>query len=195
MPASCRFADDRYELRHDALAARIAESRSTVDLAFLEAVKLIKDRTKAFKSTGTYLSEGEISFIKAFDKRMGEEGGLSEEEEAYVRASIRESRRKRRRRNQQLAAVGTVLLIGFITSMSLWLTSRTSQFQMWMTEGESAYDANDYIGAITAYENAIEVKDREAARVALEDATGKGSHLSGLHYTRRPGRRLDNDGG
>ena len=185
-----RFAEDRYELRHDALAARIAASRSTVDVAFMEAVKLVKDRTKAFKTTNTYLSEGEISFVKAFDKRMRDEGGLTADENAYVKASVREARRKRMRRVRQVAAVGALMFVGLIAVVIMYVQANNSQYARLIDMGDNQRDNNNYREAVLSFSEAIEVRDTEEAQMKLAEAERLEGIYDGFSERERIATRL-----
>lgn len=166
-----RFSDDRYELSHDALAARIAESRSTADIAFLEAVKLIKNRAASFQSTNTYLSVSEIGFIEPFNKRIDEEAGLTPEQRQYINSSKKYNRRVRRKRNRQIGIAGTLLTIGFIISIVLWLGTRQANYARLVQMGDGAVDRSDFTAAIDAYQNAIDAKSAtKEATIKLDSA-------------------------
>ncbi|RLD22348.1 MAG: hypothetical protein DRI69_01440 [Bacteroidetes bacterium] len=173
-----RFSDDRYELSHDALAARIAASRSTVDIAYLEAVKLIKERSKAFQSTQTYLSASEISFIQPYRKRIDAEAGLKPEEVQYIGDSIRADRKRKRKRNRQIAVVGTLLTIGFLTSVVLWLGTKEANYGRLIQMGDAAVGRSDFPGAIAAFENAVDVK---RSSIEAEERLESASNMQKIH--------------
>jgi tetratricopeptide (TPR) repeat protein len=152
------FNDDRYELRHDTLAARIAASRSTADIAFLEVLKLIKDREGSFQSTNTYLSTREISFVQPFLRRIQAEGGLSSEQQKYISDSIRDDKRKRLKRTRQTAFAGILLTLGLIASVTLWLRAKQATYDQFVQAGDSYVDRSEFEAAIDAYERAIHAK-------------------------------------
>ncbi len=101
-----------YELAHDTLALHIAEQRSTEEIAFLEIVKMIKDRYRVFPQTKSLLNANELQLVK-YNEHLKTEQVLSEEEWAFVQKSI-----KHKNRQRQLKSMGIVLIIGVLTAFS-----------------------------------------------------------------------------
>ena len=139
-----RFDEERFELSHDALAARIAQSRSSSDVAYLEVVRLIRDRFRAFGRTKSYLNNNELILYQTYEKRIKEEAQLTDEEQAYVRKSRIENSKRRRRRNITIAAVGTVLFIGLLFMSKLWFNVRTSSYDQLMGVANREFNDGQY---------------------------------------------------
>ncbi len=90
-----RFEDGLFELAHDTLALRISEERSASEVAFLEVIKLIRDRRRMYGSTRTLLNANELLLVKNMERRLNKEGQLTEAEWDYIRRSRRDVGRRR----------------------------------------------------------------------------------------------------
>lgn len=86
-----RLADGIYELAHDTLALKVADKRSTEEIALLEVEKLINDRYLAFATTGTLLSRRELNYIEPHKPKLR----ITPEQKAFIRKSDRASKRRR----------------------------------------------------------------------------------------------------
>ena len=104
-----RQLDDVYELAHDSLARRIADSRSAERKTLLKVQKLVKDRYAGYEQTRTLLNSDEIDFITPYLPKLA----LSKDETAFVGKS-RTARRSRQRRWIEATAVFVLFLIAVI---------------------------------------------------------------------------------
>ena len=110
-----RLEDEIFELAHDTLAVQIASERDASEIAFLEMVKLVKDRFYAYDRTQTLLNQSELHLINTHKSRAEEEGSFSAEEWAFIKKSSKNIRRRR------LSLAGFVLIIILsLTSISIY---------------------------------------------------------------------------
>lgn len=101
-----------YELAHDTLALHIAEQRSTEEIAFLEIVKMVKDRYRVFPQTKSLLNANELQLVK-YNQHLKTDHVLSKEEWDFVEKSINHQGRQR-----LLKRAGIILIIGVLTAFS-----------------------------------------------------------------------------
>ena len=167
-----RYAEDRYELAHDALAKQIADQRSAEDIAFLEVNKLIQDRFRIFKSTNTYLNHSELALIGNYRKRLEEENKLSEAEWKYIKKSDQEDKRIRKRRRMIVTGVIAVLSVLVLASGFLFVTAQRNltafkeeqkrnaeaKYAARMAQGEQAMASSNYERAKEEFLIALEHK-------------------------------------
>jgi WD40 repeat protein len=98
----------KYELRHDALAAKIFEQISHTEKEMLEVRQFIMNRYDDFKKRGTYLEFSDIQYIKPYENKML----LSGEQKEFVAKSIKISKQKKQRtRNIVIAATSVLILV------------------------------------------------------------------------------------
>ena len=107
-----RYEEGVFELAHDTLALHISEKRSVDEVAFLEVIKMIKDRHSLFTTTNTYLNHNELQLLRGYENRLQQEESLLDEEWAYIRKSRRLARRKRITTGAVVAGI-MVILAGF----------------------------------------------------------------------------------
>jgi tetratricopeptide (TPR) repeat protein len=100
-----RQLDDTYELAHDSLARRIADTRSAERKTLLKVQKLVKDRWAGYGQTGTLLNREEIGFITPYLAKLA----LSKDETAFVGRS-----RTKVRRRQNVAWAATAVFVSFL---------------------------------------------------------------------------------
>jgi tetratricopeptide (TPR) repeat protein len=100
-----RQLDEAYELAHDSLARRIADTRSAERKTLLKVQKLVKDRWAGYGQTGTLLNREEIGFITPYLPKLP----LSKEETTFVARS-----RTKVRRRQNLAWAATAVFVSFL---------------------------------------------------------------------------------
>jgi tetratricopeptide (TPR) repeat protein len=100
-----RQLDEVYELAHDSLARRIADSRSAERKTLLKVQKLVKDRYAGYEQTRTLLNREEIGFVTPFLTRLP----LSKEETTFVARS-----RTKVRRRQNAAWAATAVFVSFL---------------------------------------------------------------------------------
>jgi len=106
-----RQEDGMFEIAHDTLALHIADQRSTEEIAFLEVVKMIKDRYRVYPQTNTLLNQSELQVVQ-FNSNLKNEQVLTTEEWAYIEKS--KSYQNRQRNLKRLLTFGIIaLLSGF----------------------------------------------------------------------------------
>ncbi|MXP43096.1 ATP-binding protein [Allopontixanthobacter sediminis] len=114
-----REVDGRYELAHDALAARIVETRSSERQAMLQVRKIVRDGLASHRQTRSYLQREELAVVSRGLKQVDPVTDqpllvLDDAEADFVRKSIR----KRRRDRLYMAGIGTgvaAILLGLFT--------------------------------------------------------------------------------
>lgn len=200
-----RLEDDLFELAHDTLARQIADQRSTEDVAFLEVVKLVKDRYKVYHTTTSLLNANELHLVDSFRRRLEEEESFSPEEWAYVTRSIRENRRKRILLTVAISAVILVLAAFSLFSFRQWQTAQQqqalaveaqqraednlrqleeeqaqkaeAQYREHLARGRSLMTEANYLQAAQEFETALAFKegDEEALRLKAESEGKSGA--------------------
>lgn len=116
-----REVDGRYELAHDALAARIVETRSHERQAMLQVRKIVRDGLASHRQTKRFLQREELVVVSRGLKQMDPATGqpllvLDEIETAFVTKSIKKRRRERLVTIGIAAAIVAVLLGFFVES-------------------------------------------------------------------------------
>ena len=104
-----------YELRHDALAAKIFEKISSSEKEILQVRQFIENAYYFWKKNGLLLSEEELNYIEPFEKRLS----LSEDLTNLVSLS-RERVNATRTRKRNSVLYGSIIIIVFLTGFSAW---------------------------------------------------------------------------
>ncbi|NND35024.1 MAG: hypothetical protein HKN76_20730 [Saprospiraceae bacterium] len=102
-----RYEDGVFELAHDTLALHISEKRSVDEVAFLEVIKMVKDRHSLYATTNTFLNNNELQLLRTYSNRLRKEKSLSPEEWDYIRKSQRTAKKRR-------LAIGSIVLVIFL---------------------------------------------------------------------------------
>ncbi|MGB8491321.1 MAG: hypothetical protein WCE64_09700, partial [Bacteroidales bacterium] len=104
-----------YELRHDALAAKIFEKISSSEKEILQVRQFIENAYYFWKKSGLLLSAEELNYIDPFERRLS----LSEELTNLISLSRdRVNATRTRKRNSIL--YGSIVIIVFLTVFSAW---------------------------------------------------------------------------
>ena len=120
-----RLVGDHYELAHDALAARIAQRRSSERKDLLELAKIVSDRREGSERTSTMLTPDELAMVKRATAQKDTITGealfvLSSDDAAFVVASRQAAFRARWRGGLKyisLLVISSVALVGVL----VWL--------------------------------------------------------------------------
>ena len=104
-----------YELRHDALAARIFEKISASEIEILEVRQFIESAYYFWKKHGVLLSEDDLKYIGRFEKQLS----LSEELTIFITKS-RERYNRRRTRIRNIVVSGGIIIILMLSGFSIW---------------------------------------------------------------------------
>ncbi len=114
-----RDVDGRFELAHDALAARINEARSGERKAMLMVQKIVRDRVIAFPQTRTWLSAEELALVSRSRRQDGVRLGaplleLTPDELNFVKKSTWKQRWRKYRFVAGLLVVSAFMLLALI---------------------------------------------------------------------------------
>jgi WD40 repeat protein len=104
-----------YELRHDALAAKIFEKISAAELEILEVRQFIESAHYFWTKHGVLLSEDDLKYIDPFEKRLS----LSEELTGFIGKS-RETFNRKRNRKRNITVSGGITIIFLLSVFSVW---------------------------------------------------------------------------
>lgn len=112
-----RLVDGRYELAHDALAAPLAENRSTERKAMQIAREIVADRIAKLDTTKTWLNPEELAVVSRARRQTNPLTGhslleLSPEEEKFVARSRTKKRWRTARRALALVGLTTAVFLG-----------------------------------------------------------------------------------
>ncbi len=118
--------NEYYELRHDALAAKIFEKISASEVEILEVRQFIESAYYFWKKHNVLLSEEDLRYIDPFEKRLS----LSEELISFLRLS-RETFNNKRTRRRKVLLSGSIIIILLLSLFSVWaLTERNRAEQL-----------------------------------------------------------------
>jgi WD40 repeat protein/energy-coupling factor transporter ATP-binding protein EcfA2 len=104
-----------YELRHDALAAKIFEKISGAEIEILEVRQFIESAHYFWKKHGVLLSDDDLNYIGPFEKRLA----LSEELTSFIEMS-RMKLNKSRTRKRNIIVTGGIIIILLLSVFSIW---------------------------------------------------------------------------
>jgi WD40 repeat protein len=104
-----------YELRHDALAAKIFEKISATEIEILEVRQFIESAHYFWKKHGVLLSDDDLNYIGPFEKRLA----LSEELTSFIEMS-RMKLNKSRTRKRNIIVTGGIIIILLLSVFSIW---------------------------------------------------------------------------
>jgi WD40 repeat protein len=114
-----------YELRHDALAAKIFEKISASELEILEVRQFIESAYYFWKKRGVLLSEADLNYIDQFHGKLS----LSEELTSFIGQSrVTINRYWKRRRNIIVAGGLTIILL--LSIFSIWALSERNRAEI-----------------------------------------------------------------
>jgi hypothetical protein len=151
----------RYELRHDALAARIYEKISLVEKELMEIRQFIENSLTDYKKRGKFLSKEDLSYIAPYEERLF----LSDSSRHFIQKCKKEITRSKRR--IRTIALGSIILIMIIfAGFTIWAVSERGKA---IRERELADIQRE--NALTANEKAKteEEKARNEKNRALEN--------------------------
>ena len=135
-----RQEDGMYELAHDTLALYIAEQRGTEEIAFLEVVKMIKDRHHVYPQTQTLLNANELQLAAFNQKSLEKEAVLTTEEWNYISKSKKGENQRLRLR--QLLILGLIGILSSFSIFSYFQSNKAQQKEREATEAREAAEGN-----------------------------------------------------
>src|SRR5664280_2907740 len=104
-----------YELRHDALAAKIFEKISASEIEILEVRQFIESAHYFWKKHGVLHSEDDLKYISQFEKKLS----LSDDLTSLIELS-REKFSKSRNRRRKIIVSGGIIIIILLSVFSVW---------------------------------------------------------------------------
>ncbi|MEO6167792.1 MAG: hypothetical protein ABIO46_12950, partial [Chitinophagales bacterium] len=112
----------KYELRHDALAAKIYEQISLVEKQMLEVRQFLINRYNDFEKRNTLLQEADLQYMAPYESKLF----LSNEQKQFIEKSKRYIRKKRNRRRNIAFGAGLVLIL-ILSGFSLFAIKQRNE--------------------------------------------------------------------
>ncbi|MFN8207567.1 MAG: hypothetical protein U0T82_09200 [Bacteroidales bacterium] len=156
--------NERYELRHDALAAKIYEKITLVEKELLEIRQMIENAYNSWERRGVLLSGEDLQYVAPYEARLY----LPDEQEKFIEKSKKELVKVRHRKRQAIS-IGALLLIIVLSVFTVWaLRERENAIEKENLANEEKVRANAATSeAIQARDNAIE-SDKKAVESEKE---------------------------
>ncbi len=152
-----------YELRHDAIAARIYERMSAVEKELIEVKAFLDNSYKIYEQRKVLLTENDLKYIALFENKLI----LSNDLKNFIQTSKKEVQKARLRR-RYIAIAATVALILVLSGFSLWAyierTNALKQTKLAEEQKNEAIKAN---------------KEAETARIMAQDGENKAKENEG----------------
>jgi len=148
-----------YELRHDALAARIFQKISASEIEILEVRQFLESAHYFWKKHGVLLSEEDLKYIDPYEKKLS----LSEELSSLIGKSKEKYNRTKTRRRNIVVSSGIIIIL-LLSIFSVWA----------LKERNRAEDLNTRVSA--------EKYNLLATNIAVHDPT-KGLRLAEYAYS------------
>jgi WD40 repeat protein len=104
-----------YELRHDAIAARIYERMTAVEKEMIEVKSFIENSYKVYKTRQVLLTENDLKYIALHENKLI----LNNELKDFINISKKEEQRVRLRR-RNFAIIAAVSIIIVLSAFTLW---------------------------------------------------------------------------
>jgi hypothetical protein len=152
-----RDQNEKFELRHDAIASKIYEKFTAIEKDIIEVRQFIENAFSAYEKRGRLLSTDDIKYITPYEDKLF----LKRESESFIIKSKNELvRTKRRRRTISIAFV--VLLFIVLSGFSIWAINERKKAdkerETAEIQKENAIIANEK--AIKSGEEAMQEKQR-----------------------------------
>jgi len=107
--------NEKYELRHDAIASKIFEKITLVEKELLEIRQLIENAYHNWQKRGVLLSAEDLQYIAPYESRLY----LAEDHRKLIESSKKELIKARQRRRNLITAA-TVALIIILSGFTFW---------------------------------------------------------------------------
>ena len=150
--------DGKYELRHDAIAAKIFEKVTLVEKELLDIRQLIENSYHSWEKRDVLLSGDDLQYIAPYESRLY----LPDEHRKFIERSKKDiARARQRRRNFITAAIATLIMI--LSGFTFWAVRERGKAigNERIANEERANALASEKEAILARDNAIE-SDRKA---------------------------------
>ncbi|MBK7626273.1 MAG: hypothetical protein IPJ16_03615 [Bacteroidales bacterium] len=119
-----RERDDagHFELRHDALAAKIYETFTLIDKELLEVRLFIENAYQAFNSRKTYLTQDDLDYISTYEKRLFLSPSLAQ----FINDSKEKLKSQQRALKRLTSIVAVMFLIIVAAGIRYYLNKKSS---------------------------------------------------------------------
>jgi WD40 repeat protein len=158
-----------YELRHDAIAARIYERMTVLEKELIEVKSFIDNSYKTYKQRKVLLTENDLKYIALHENKLI----LNEDLKEYIKNSKKEIQTIKLRRRYITVAATTALFI-ILSGFSLWAfierTNALKQTKLAEEQKNEALKANKEAESarIMAQEGENKAKENEARAIEQE---------------------------
>ncbi len=176
-----RDQNDRYELRHDALATKIYEKITLVEKELLEIRHLIENAYNSWEKRDVLLSAEDLQYIAPYEARLY----LPEEFDKLIERSKNELVKKRLRRRNifSAAAIALIIVLGGFTLWALKERNNAIEKELLANEAKLGATASES-EAIKARDRAVE-SDRRAVASEKEALEARDRALKSEQRTKR----------
>jgi WD40 repeat protein len=174
--------NDKYELRHDALAFKIFEKITIVEKELIEVRLLIENAYKNYQRRKVLINETDIAYIAPYENKLF----LNEQLKQFVEESKRQVNRKRRRTRNILISAASVIII-VLSGFTLWAMHERSvaegqtqeaEKQKILAEQQSKIAEQQKNEAVQANKLALDEKARAEANAKSAIAAKQQAELS-----------------
>jgi WD40 repeat protein len=107
--------NEKYELRHDALAAKIYEKITLVEKEILEIRQFIENAWNSWQKRKVFLSKDDLDYIAPYESRLY----LSKDHSGLIENSKKEIAKARRRKRNVLTAAALCLIL-VLSGFTIW---------------------------------------------------------------------------
>jgi len=107
--------NDKYELRHDALAVKIFEKITVIEKELIEVRLLIENAYKNYQRRKVLINESDLAYIAPYENKLF----LNEQLKLFIEESKRQLNRKKRRSRNIFLVVASVI-IGILSCFTVW---------------------------------------------------------------------------
>ncbi|HTA82655.1 MAG TPA: hypothetical protein VK783_06980 [Bacteroidia bacterium] len=158
-----RDDNDKYELRHDALAFKIFEKITIVEKELIEVRLLIENAYKNYQRRKVLINEADLAYIAPYENKLF----LNEQLKQFIEESKRQLNRKRRRaRNIFISAASVIIIV--LSGFTIW-----AMHERTVAEGQTQEAEKQKAFAVQQSKIAEQQKNEaiEANKLALDEKT------------------------
>jgi hypothetical protein len=142
--------NNRYELRHDALAAKIYEKITLVEKELLEIRQLIENAYNAWEKRGVLLNKHDLEYIDLYKTRLY----LQPNFESFILKS-RNTIRRRLIRIRSIILSGSIFLFLVLGGLSFWALNERNNALLSQLKAQSAERDKSDIAALLKKKNDV----------------------------------------
>jgi hypothetical protein len=138
--------NDRYELRHDALAAKIFEKFTLAEKELLQVKKFVENAFSIFESRGVFLSKDDLDYLANYENKLILPQNLT--------SFINESREKLQSRRKALKSITRISTLVFLLILAIalrfYISTRQDNNVNTMFRSALIQSATDPVKGLTA---------------------------------------------